>query len=215
MPGLGPFAGSVAVLLVIVVLLWFAIGTQLNIRKGNQLLRWLQDGLPLLARHTTLQWLGSSAVRLRVDRPKPPFGEAEIVIMLEPRDVPWFWALGRVRARRDFLILRGHLRHRPGYELEAFAPTGWTARDARRRVDQSWREEDWDPAVHVARSPDVDIDRTRKHWAALEEASGGLWRLSIRRDPPHLQVHALPPDTAVVSSEMLVRAFRELASDVG
>ena len=215
MPGLDAFAGSAAVLLVIIVLLWFAIGTQRNIRKGNQLLRWLQDGLPLLADRTALRWLGSSAVQLTIDRAKPPFKEAEIVIMLEPRDVPWLWAFGRARGRRDLLILRGRLRHGPGYDLEAFSPTGWTAGDARRRMEPSWREDGWDPAVHVAHSSNADIETTRTVWAALQDASGGLWRLSIRRDPPHLQVHALPPDTATVSSEVLVRAFREVALKVG
>jgi hypothetical protein len=215
MPPLNAFASSAAVLLVITVLLWFTIGTQRNIRKGNQLLRWLQDGLPVLADRTALRWLGSSAVQLTIERPKPPFKEAEIVIMLEPRDLPWFWAFGRARGRRDMLILRGRLRRGPTYDMEAYAPHGWTARDAQRRVDPSWDTQRWGSSIQVAHSRGADIDTARTSWSALEQASGGLWRLSVRRDPPHLHVHALPPDTATVSSEVLVRAFRNLALTVG
>jgi hypothetical protein len=214
MPPLDAFAGSAAVVLVLVVLLWFAIGTQHNIRKGNQLLRWLQDGLPALADRTALRWLGSSAVQLTIERPKPPFSQAEIVIMLEPRDLPWFWAFGRARGRRDMLILRGRLRRGPTYDVEAYASEGWTARDAQRRVDPSWETQRWNGTVDVAHSRNADIDKARASWSALEQASGGLWRLSVRRDPPHLQVHVLPPDTASVSSEVLVRAFRDLALTV-
>jgi hypothetical protein len=215
MPPLNAFAGSAAVLLVIVVLLWFTIGTQRNIRKGNQLLRWLQDGLPALADRTALRWLGSSAVQLTIERPKPPFKEAEIVIMLEPRDVPWFWAFGRTRGRRDMLILRGRLRRGPRYDLEAYAPDGWTARDAQRRMDPSWDTQVWDSSIHVGHSRGADIDTAHTSWSALEQASGGLWRLSVRQDPPHLQVHALLPDTETMSSDVLVRAFRDLALTVG
>ncbi|MGH2667639.1 MAG: hypothetical protein ACRDH5_00695, partial [bacterium] len=55
---------ALAVVLLLVVMLWFTWGTQHNISRGNQLLRWLQDGLPLLGRRTTLRWLGSSAAEL-------------------------------------------------------------------------------------------------------------------------------------------------------
>ena len=39
-------------------MLWFALGTQRNISKGNELLRWLQTGLPMLGRKATMRWLG-------------------------------------------------------------------------------------------------------------------------------------------------------------
>jgi len=48
-------ARSLLLLVVVVVLLWFALGTGRNIRKGNELLRWLQGGLPLLGRRTTMR----------------------------------------------------------------------------------------------------------------------------------------------------------------
>src|SRR5436190_18561166 len=64
MPPLEALGPSIGIGLVLLVMLWFALGTQRNIRKGNAVLAWLQGGLPILGRRTTVRWLGSSAVEL-------------------------------------------------------------------------------------------------------------------------------------------------------
>jgi len=206
-------ASSLLVLAVVVVLLWFALGTGRNIRKGNELLRWLQGGLPLLGRRTTMRWLGSSAVRLEIVDPVAPFREAEVVVVLEPRDVVVLWAWARAHRRRDFLIVRARLQRAPRFELVAADPHGWTGRDAHRGMDpEAWSFADWaDPPVRVAHGPGADADATRRMWDRLTLASGGVWRLSVRRAPPHLEVHVRPPDTGAVTAERLFRAVTELA----
>jgi hypothetical protein len=206
-------ARSLLLLVVIVVLVWFALGTGRNIRRGNQLLRWLQGGLPLLGRRTTLRWLGSSAVRLELLDPRPPFREAEVVVVLEPRDVALLWAWARARGRRDFLIVRARLERSPRFELVAADLRGWTGRDALANVDpEDWRLVEWgDPSVRAALAPGADPAAARRLWDRLAAAGGGIWRLSIRRAPPHLEVHLLPPDTAAVPSKELLEAVVEAA----
>ena len=92
---------TVFVLVVLVFLGWFALGTQANVRRGNRLLRWLQDGMSLLGEKTTLRWLGSSGVELKVQEPIAPFRWAQVFVVLEPRDVPFLWWLSRRRGRRS------------------------------------------------------------------------------------------------------------------
>jgi hypothetical protein len=206
-------ASSLLLLAVIVVLVWFALGTVRNIRRGNQLLRWLQGGLPLLGRRTTLRWLGSSAVRLEIVDPRRPFRQAEVVVVLEPRDVALLWAWARARRRRDFLIVRARLERSPRFELVAADLRGWTGRDALRGVDpEDWSFADWgEPSIRVAHGPGADPAATRRLWDRLAGASGGIWRLSVRRGPPHLEVHVLPGDTATVTAEGLIGAVVEVA----
>ena len=208
-------AGLLVVLLA-VVLLWFALGTQGNIRRGNDRLRWLQDGLPLLGRRTTVRWLGSSAVELQIRDPRAPFREAQVVVVLEPRDVGILWLWARARRRRDFLILRGRLERAPGFELEAGDTRGWTGMDRIRRLDPgAWTQVDWgQPWLRVAHDPRAEPEAARPLWDRLAQASGGVWRMSIRRSPPHLEVHVLFPDPASVRAEGLIAAFRELARTV-
>jgi hypothetical protein len=88
--------------------------------------------------------------------------------------------------------------------------------DRIRRLDlESWLEDDWDdPNVKVVHSGDADPAVARRAWEELTAASQGVWRLSVRRDNPHLEVHLVPPDTASVLAERLVEAFRNLGASV-
>jgi hypothetical protein len=87
MQDLGGIGPAIVIALLIVVMLWFTLGTQRNIRKGNHLLVWLQEDLPRIGPRTTLRWLGSSAVELTIVEPREPFRTATVVLVLEPRDV--------------------------------------------------------------------------------------------------------------------------------
>jgi hypothetical protein len=215
MPDLPPIA-TVLLLALLGVFLVFAFGTQRNIRKGNELIRWFQTGLPLLGARTTFRWLGSTAAILNIREAKDPFREAEVVVVLKPRDVTFLWAWARAKGREDFVILRGRLRGAPRFELEAGDRRGWTGMERMRRLDPAtWLEGDWgDSNVKVVHSGDADPAVGRRAWDDLTVASGGVWRLSIRRDNPHLEVHVLPPDTASVTADRLVEAFRSLGRSV-
>jgi hypothetical protein len=205
---------TAAVFVVLIAfMLWFALGTQRNIRKGNDVLRWLQDGLPLLGRRTTMRWLGSTAVELKIADAEDPFAAAEVVVALEARDLGWLQALGRTRGRRDLLILRGRLRRAPGFEVEAGDTRAWTGRDGLARLDtEAWARTSWDlPGVEVAHGPDADISGVRRLWDAFRAAGAPPWRLGVRREPPHVQVHVALPDTSATRSRELVRLFADLA----
>jgi hypothetical protein len=201
-------------LLLIVFMLWFAFGTQGNIRRGNDFLRWLQGGLPLLGRRTGLRWLGSSAVVLNIVEPHEPFTEAEVLVVLEPRDLGWLWAWSRSRGRRDFIVMRGRLVKPPHFELEAGDPSGWTGRDRLDKLDLAhWHQTNWGE-VRVAFTRDADAGDVRRHWDNLSSCCGRVWRMSIRRDRPHVEVHVIPPDTSTVGADELIKAFREMCKAV-
>jgi hypothetical protein len=110
---------------VVLVVGWFAAGTHYNVRKGEDALRWLQDGLPLIGEKTTLRWLGSSVVELKIQQARPPFRHAEVLVVLEPRDAAPVWAIARLRGRRDLFVFRATLNQRPRFELEARNPGLW------------------------------------------------------------------------------------------
>jgi hypothetical protein len=216
LPAVGTTA---AILLVLFVMLWFTWGTQRNISRGNELLRWLQSGLPMLGRRATVKWLGSSAVELGIVEPAAPFAEASVVVVLEPRDVPWFWAWSRRRGRRDFLILRARLERPPVLELEAADEAGWTRADRAADLDEAtgWDRADWGrPGLRVFHARGSDPDPVRTQLDRLAAASGGVWRLSVRREPPHLEVHVRPPEpaTPALGPDGMLRAFADLARTV-
>jgi hypothetical protein len=210
MPPLEAFGPSIAIALILLVMLWFALGTQRNIGKGNQLLRWLQAGLPMLGRKTTMRWLGSSAVELGIANAEAPFREATVVVVLEPRDVSVLWAYARSRGRRDFLIVRTNLRRPPRFSMDVGDPTGWTGQpDA---SEPGWRTIDWPDGCVALAGPGADEAAVRSAWDRLGRVSAGVWRLTIQPVVPHLEVHLRPPDTAQVASDRLIAPIRDLAA---
>jgi len=130
---------AIFVVVVIAIVGWFALGTHINVRKGHRFLEWLQDGLPLVGEKTTLRWLGSSVVHLQIENAREPFRRVEVLVVLEPRDVPPFWLLSRIRGRRDLLIVRTELRSVPKLQVEILDRQAWSTRV----VDKEVRQQQW------------------------------------------------------------------------
>ena len=176
-------------LAVIFVIGWFAVGSIWNVRKGSATLKWLQQALPVLGEKTTLRWLGTTSVELVLARAHSPFESATLVIFLEPRDVPWLWALSRARGRRDALIFRARARSAPVHDLEAVDPASWPAREARRRMTaESWPEREPAAAsgLTVFTRADDDLAFARALLEIAQGAGMNVRRLSVRRADPHL-----------------------------
>lgn len=187
-------SGLIAVAAVTLVA-WFAAGTIWNVRRGHQVLRWMQGGLPLVGERTTVRWLGSSVVEMAIREAKTPFSSLVLVIFLEPRDVPWMWALGRARGRHDTLIIRGVLRAAPGCEFEALVPSSWSGREALSRVPRDWQIHAADADGVVVHHPDdAAFALAGILLATARRASLEVARLSLRRAEPQLQLHVALPD---------------------
>lgn len=176
---------------------WFSAGTIWNIRWGRMLMRWMQDGLPALGQRTTVRWLGSTAVEMVIRDGKAPFTGVTLVIFLEPRDIPWMWAIGRLRGRCDTLIIRAVLRRAPEIELEAFDPASWSGRDALPRVPREW-------SLRRAKRPGGVVShyasaealvRADALLAQAEHVGLAVKRLSVRRSEPNFQLHVSLPDS--------------------
>jgi hypothetical protein len=202
MPDLSPLLGAFVVVVVVVFMGWFALGTQRNIRLGNDVLRWLQDGLPLLGRRTTMRWLGSSAVELRIADAAVPFREATVLVVLEPRDIGIMWAWARLRGRRDFVIIRADLRTAPRVGVDAWDPEGWTGRPSPEGID--WEPVDWPIAgVEARASAGSDPAPVRTAWQALRSVTPAVWRISVQPVVPHLEVHLRAPNRDVPARRLL------------
>lgn len=213
MPDVGAWGPSLAIGLVLVVMLWFTLGTQRNVRKGNEILRWLQGGLPILGSRTTLRWLGSSAVELGIAEASAPFRDATLVVVLEPRDVGLLWAFSRSRGRRDFLIVRANLRRAPRFSLQAAHRSAWTARDE--ASDPSLTRVHWPgDGVDAWASEGADERAARAAWERLGKASGGVWKLTVQPLVPHLEVHVLPPDLDQVPADRLLSTVADLGREL-
>src|SRR5919106_224591 len=218
MPDPSAFVPALLIVLLAVVMVWFAFGTQRNIARGNRMLAWLQEGLPALGPRTTLRWLGSSVAELRITDPRSPYRDAVVMMVLEPRDLGALWAVARSRGRRDFIVLRLSLVRAPRWEADLIDPAAWTA--AHRRLDDSELEsrEPWTDAsgraVRVADDGRADLEALRVHWNRLGGHTRGAWRVSVRSTVPHLEIHLLPPDPDRADARALFTEVGALAATV-
>lgn len=178
---------AVFILVVIFVVGSFAVGMHRNVRRGDDAMRWAQGGLPLVAEKTALHWLGSSVLQLQIKNAKRPFREAEVLFVLEPRDVAPLWCLSRARGRRDLFIFRSRLHTLPEFEFEAFAPNAWTARGRESQL----RSQKWNPVTApksmVAYAPEP-VSNSNELLSLANFAGCPLVRLSIQRRDPNFEV---------------------------
>ncbi len=186
--------------LVVLLLGWFAVGSAVNVRRGNAALRWMQGGLRKLGDRTTVRWFGTTSVDLALAKARGPFEQAGLVVFLEPRDLPWLWALSRLRGRRDTLILRARLGHAPLEELELLDRASWSGREALSRM----KEERWSVREPAAAGDlpafykfETALKRVDALLAPVRAAGMTVRRLSVRRSEPHLTLHVdLPAASA-------------------
>ena len=198
------------VLVVIFVVGWFAVGTHANVRKGEDTLRWLQQGLPLVGEKTTLRWLGSSVVELKLQQAKPPFREAEVLVVLEPRDVALLWWIGRLRGRRDLLVFRGTLQRAPRLELVAADPRAWTLGGNDPSTKQ-WSSQSA-PPLTIYSPANFSAAASVANLAATNGCP--IVRLSVRRTAPHLEVQWRLAEVRQDSSAEMVETVLQLADSV-
>ncbi len=210
------FGFPILVAVVVIFLGWFFVGTQWNVRKGDTILKWLNQGLPLVGEKSTMRWLGSSVMELKIAKAKDPFRTAETLALFEPRDVVFIWGITRLQGRHDTIIFRAQLRSAPPFELEIFDPRGWTIRTNESALQQkNWTRTDLagrQPLVAYLSGawrgdPNVLVD-------AAARAGGRLLRLSVRRNVPNLEVHWIMPDLQSHPARELFTTLRQIGEQV-
>ena len=205
---------TILVVVVAVVMLWFAMGVIYNIRRGERLLRWAQGGLPLVGERTTFRWLGSSVAELVIAQGKGAIRRLELLVVLAPRDLVWNWAIAFLRGRKDILILRLDLAGPPRLAFDLADPQTWTGRmilqDARGR---EWQIQEYQGQELAAASGHHKLaaSQLERLHEPLARLSPRFARISLRRETPHLELHLPFPDTPGSRADEFFTALQALA----
>lgn len=204
----------ILIIALVVVMGWFAVGLLFNLRRGNAVLRWMQDGLPLLGEKTTFRWLGSTVAELEITRPKRPFRNIKLILVLQPRDVPWMWAAAALRGRRDTLIFRSQSADSPAFDAELADPAFWTARPS---IEEANRR-GWTCQAQGNRqfcSPPESFQKATEALPGLEAAIAQTgsqpYRMGLRCESHLVEVHLPLPEIRTQNAKDYFRAFIALA----
>ncbi len=203
---------------VIIIMGWFAVGLLYNLRRGEQLLKWMQPGLTRIGARTTFRWLGSSVAQLGIQQAKNPFRTLDTLLVMAPRDIVWMAALAALQGRRDTLIFRAALSSPPNLDLELADPKSWTGRTAlRQAAERKWEQQDYQGLQLMAPRGYMEMAVTtlERLNAPLGKLSPRCVRLSLRRSTPNLEVHLPFPSHRTLDAVDYFEALRELARAAG
>jgi hypothetical protein len=197
---------------------WFALGMIFNLRRGDALLKWMQNGLPVIGPRTTFRWLGTSVAELGIARARRPFQRLDILLVLRPRDVFWMTIIALLQGRDDTLIFRAQLNTPPLLDLELADPKSWTGRTALHQAEQrGWESGEYHGLRLTAPKgllalAEVTLDRLE---APRLELSARYFRFSLRKAAPNLEIHIPFPSPRRDKAEALFEALSRLARAVG
>lgn len=199
---------------VIVLMGWFAIGVVYNLRRGDALLKWMQNGLPSIGQKTTFRWLGTSVAELVMAHARKPFRRLEVLLVLKPRDVFWMTLMAAFQGRSDIIIFRGQLTTAPLVDLELLDPTSWSGRNALNQLSgRKWETQTYRGLQLLAPAGLLELatQTLDRLTAPMEKLSARYARFSLRRDAPNLEVHVPFPAYRTLDARQYFEALRGLA----
>ena len=207
----------ILIIAVIVVMGWFAIGVVYNLRRGDALLKWMQNGLPDIGQKTTFRWLGTSVAELVIAHAKKPFRRLETLLVFRPRDVFWMTILAYLQGREDIVIFRAQLTTAPITDLELVDPKSWSGRGVLKQfMDRKWEGQTYQGLQLLAPAGLLDLaTKTLDRLAPpMGKLSSRYARFSLHRDVPNLEVHVPVPAYRSVEAKQYFEALRELAQAI-
>lgn len=209
----------ILVVAVVILMGWFAIGVIYNLRRGDALLKWMQNGLPSIGQKTTFRWLGTSVAELVIAHAKKPFRRLETLLVLKPRDIFWMTILAFFQGRNDVVIFRAQLTTAPITDLELIDPSTWSGRTALKTLHgRKWESKPYKDMQLLAPQGLLDlatstVDRLA---APMEKLSARYARVSLRRDASqsNLEVHVPFPQHRTIDASKYFESLRGLARAV-
>lgn len=207
---------TTALVVLLILLCWYFFGMQYNIRRGRRALKWLEQGLPVVGEKAALNWSGVSQVQIQIPKAKDPFRSAEILIQLQPRQVPLWWLWQSRTLAHDIMIVRAHLRTAPGFDLVSHSPRVPADEKLKRHGAGQWN------AVQggLANAMNADIRGNISPYTVnrliVQTTLEGmtLTRLIVHRSAPNVEVHYLLPKFEQVSPQRLFTVLHQLGEEI-
>jgi len=207
----------ILVVAVVIIMGWFAIGVIYNLRRGDALLKWMQNGLPSIGQRTTFRWLGTSVAELVIAHAKKPFRRLETLLVLKPRDIFWMTIIAYFQGRNDIVIFRAQLSTAPVTDLELIDPKTWSGRNALNAIQQrKWESKPYKEMQLLAPQGLLELASSTMDRLAIpmEKLSPRYARFSLRRDTPNLEFHVPFPQYSIADAGTYFEMLRELARAV-
>jgi len=208
----------IVIIAVAVFMGWFAVGMIYNLRRGDKILKWMQDGLPLIGQKTTFRWLGTSVAEMGIAKAKRPFHRLDVLLVLKPRDVFWMTILALFQQRDDILIFRAALATPPLLDLELADPKTWSGREAlAKSAKRGWEATDYRGLRLMAPKGLLNLaaETLDRLAVPMQSLSPRYVRLSLRKTAPNMEVHLPFPNPSEADAKAYFQSLCDLGRAVG
>ncbi len=209
---------TIVIIAVAIFMGWFAIGMIYNLRRGDKILKWMQDGLPLIGPRTTFRWLGSSVAEMGIAKAKRPFHRMDVLLVLKPRDVFWMTIIALFQRRDDILIFRAALITPPLLDLELADPNTWSGREALgKTAKRGWEATDYHGLRLMAPKGLLGLaaETLDRLAASMQSLSPRYVRLSLRKTAPNMEVHLPFPNPREADAKAYFQSLCDLGRVIG
>jgi hypothetical protein len=193
---------------------WYLGWNIFNRRRGIAVYYWLRKFLGRIGEISQAGWLGSSSsgARLGVAHGRKPFRQVEATYFLESRELIPLWMIHYLRGRQEVVQIRASLQLAPKCLLEVGRIS-----DKRFGIQMEQKEYVIQNAPLAERYcvawPSSETPPDTK---ALEEFLGGyrdvMYRLTLRRESPHLVIEAWIKPLLATSPENFFEALQVFLS---
>lgn len=164
---------------------WYFIFMIMNRKKGLDIYRWLRQGLDVMGKITTAEWIGASNMggRLVVKNATKPFHRIEAIYLLEPREFLPYWIFSRLRGKREAVVIKVVFHSPPKGNLEIKRTPVYKAKKL--PENQQFHKEF--QIVLADRNADRFFLGVEQF---LAENGSLVERVMVHPQAPHLEIHA-------------------------
>ena len=211
-------AQTIVIVAVTIFMGWFAIGMIYNLRRGDKILKWMQDGLPLIGQRTTFRWLGTSVAEMGIAKARRPFQRMDVLLVLKPRDVFWMTIIALFQGRDDVLIFRAALSTAPLLDLELADPKTWSGREALGRVTKrGWEGTDYHGLRLMAPKGLLGLAQETLDQldSPMQSFAPRYIRLSLRKTAPNLEIHLPFPNLLETDAKSYFQSLGNFGRAIG
>ncbi len=205
---------QVVIAFCVLLIIWYAVGWQMNRRRGGHLLEWIIRGLRAWGGQITAGRLGLSGFQVNVIKAQAPFKRVEATIILQPREILLLWIFNLLRGRTDYLVLKGTLRTLPRGEIEVMKRGRLGGRVLKGLDEGAWTRQDTASGLVMACRSEKGHQQADAISHLVEDLSPRLLRLSLNKKAPHLLVSLSLAGLDEQSALLLLSSLRDLAQVV-
>jgi hypothetical protein len=178
--------------------------------------RWVNELLGPLGGTSQVRWTASSAFHITASDQDAPFLRMVVTVLLKPRDLVATLVVNRLLRRNDLLLVRCELRHQPIWGLEVYRPRTLLSGLAQKEIQvEQWNEMSLTSSDHrVAHGGGKAEQLCEALLNALGPERAHLWRLSVRRQFPHVLLALDLPEMTPAEADRSRELIRALVSEL-